>query len=256
MSHCTATIQQARSCSLLAAAALALTACATGQDRDPADGIHDPYETRNRKVHDFNKDLDRNLIRPLAVGYTRVMPDEFEESLGNFSTNLGMPSVTVNSLLQGDLRGSGIALSRFVINSTLGFGGLFDVASDFGVERHDTDFGETLHVWGADEGAYVEAPFFGPSTTRDSVGRVVDLFTNPLSYELDDPERYAPPVAKVATRVGDRGRYAETVDSILYDSADSYAQARLIYLQNRRFKLGIADDSADIDPFALDTEGF
>lgn len=241
--------------SLVALVVLMLSAC-TGTDRDPADGIHDPYETRNRKVHAFNKGLDRNLIRPIATGYTEAMPDEFEDSVRNFATNFGQPSVTVNSLLQGDLRGAGISLSRFLINSTLGVGGLFDVASDFGVERHDTDFGETLHVWGAGEGAYLEAPFFGPSTTRDSVGRVVDFFTNPLSYEIDDPERYSGPVASVTARIGDRGRYSDTVDSILYDSADSYAQARLIYLQNRRFQLGIADESTQIDPFGLDTEGF
>lgn len=225
-------------------------------DRDPADGIYDPYEERNRQVHMFNKQVDRNLIRPVALGYTTVMPDEFEDSVRNFATNFGQPSVTVNSLLQGDLRGAGISVSRFLINSTLGFGGLFDVASDFGVERHDTDFGETLHVWGAEEGVYLEAPFFGPTTTRDSVGRVVDFFTNPLSYELDDPERYSGTAARATSRVGDRGRYADTIDSVLYDSADSYAQARLLYLQNRRFELGIADEGAEIDPFALDTEGF
>ena len=237
-------------------ATLILAGCSGGMDRNPGDGIHDPYETRNRKVHAFNKELDRDLIRPLAIGYSRAMPDEFEDSIGHFATNLGQPSVTVNSLLQGDLRGAGISFSRFLINSTLGFGGLFDVASDFGVEQHDTDFGETLHVWGAEEGAYVEAPLFGPSTTRDSIGRVVDFFTNPLSYELDDPERYTPPAASALAGIGDRGRYSETVDSILYDSADSYSQARLIYLQNRRFQLGIGDESTEIDPFALNTEGF
>ncbi len=225
-------------------------------DRDPADGIHDPYETRNRQVHAFNKELDRSLIRPVAVGYSAAMPDEFEDSISNFATNFGQPSVTVNSLFQGDLRGAGISVSRFLINSTLGLGGLFDVASDFGVERHDTDFGETLHVWGVKEGAYAEVPLLGPTTTRDSVGRIVDFFTNPLSYELDDPERYSGTVASATARIGDRGRYAETIDSILYDSADSYAQTRLIYLQNRRFELGIADESAEIDPFDLDTEGF
>ncbi len=235
---------------------LLLSACAGGMDRDPSDGIHDPYETHNRAIHAFNKDLDRDLIRPLATGYTTVMPDEFEDSIRNFATNFGQPSVTVNSVLQGDLRGAGISLSRFLINSTLGIAGLFDVASDFAVEQHDTDFGETLHVWGAGEGAYLERPLFGPSTTRDSVGRIVDFFTNPLSAELDDPERYYGTAAKVASRIGDRGRYSETIDSLLYDSADSYSQARLIYLQNRRFELGMADESSDIDPYELDTEGF
>lgn len=243
-------------CTLGTALLLVLSACAGGMDRDPSDGINDPYETRNRAIHAFNKDLDRTLIRPLATGYTTVMPDEFEDSIRNFATNFDQPSVTLNSLLQGDLRGAGISLSRFLINSTLGIGGLFDVASDFGVDRHDTDFGETLHVWGAGEGAFIERPIFGPSTTRDTVGRIVDFFTNPLSQELDRPERYSGTAASVAARLGDRGRYSDTVDSILYDSADSYSQTRLIYLQNRRFELGITDESAEIDPFELDTEGF
>lgn len=239
--------------SLLAAT---LAACSGGMDRDPGDGINDPYETDNRRTHAFNRSLDRAIVRPVGRGYTKVLPDEVEDSVGRFATNLAQPSVTVNSLLQGDLRGMGISVSRFVINSTLGIAGLFDVASDFGIEDHDTDFGETLYTWGVGEGVYVELPVFGPSTSRDTVGKVVDLFTNPLSYTLDSPEKYYSTAASVASRVGDRGRYSETVDSILYDSADSYAQARLIYMQNRRFELGAEDTSSEIDPFELDTQGF
>jgi len=88
------------------------------------------------------------------------------------------------------------------------------------------------------------------------MGMVVDLFTNPLSYTLDEPESYYGTVAGVGDGLSSRGRFTETVDSILYESADSYAQARLIYLQNRRFELGIDDPGAEIDPFELDTEGF
>lgn len=225
-------------------------------DRDPTDGIYDPNETRNRKVHEFNKELDRNLIRPLSIGYTRLVPDDIEDVIANFSVNFGQPRVTVNSLLQGDLRGTGVSVSRFLINSTLGFVGLFDVATDFGVEQHDTNFGETLYVWGFGEGPYIEAPFLGPATLRAGVGNVVDLFTNPLYFNLDRPARYIGPTTYVASSLGYRGRFPDTVDSVLYDSADSYSQARLIYMQNRRFELGIEDDSPEIDPFALDTEGF
>ena len=238
-------------------AALGLAGCAGAPaDRDPADGIYDPYEERNRKVHAFNKKLDTGVVRPAAQAYTTVMPDEFEDSIGNFATNLGRPSDMTNSLFQGDLRGLGLSTVRFVINSTLGFGGLFDVATDFGIEDHETDFGETLHVWGVKEGAYLELPLIGPSTQRDRAGRIVDLFTNPLSYVLDDPESYYSPASRVASGLGQRARFGDTIDSILYDSADSYAQARLIYLQNRRFELGQKDAGTDIDPFELDTEGF
>lgn len=227
------------------------------QDRDPNDGVYDPYETQNRRVHNFNRGVDKALVRPAARGYTNILPDDIEDSVGHFATNLGQPSVMANSLMQGDLRGAGIATVRFVFNSTLGIFGLFDVASDLGIDDHDTDFGETLYVWGTKEGAYVELPLLGPSTSRDAVGKFVDLFTNPLSYAVDSPESYYGTAASVAARLGDRGRYSDTVDSILYDSADSYSQARLIYLQNRRFELGQEDAAgAEIDPFELDTNGF
>ena len=220
------------------------------------DGVYDPYEDQNRRNHEFNRKLDRALVRPAAVGYSGALPDPVEDSIGNFAENLGEPSRVVNSLLQGDFRGAGISTFRFVANSTLGLFGLFDAATEMRVPEHDTDFGETLHVWGVGEGAYLELPIVGPSTSRDTVGMVVDLFTNPLSYTLDSPERYYDAVAGAASGLSTRGRFADTVDSILYDSADSYAQARLIYLQNRRFELGQEDASAEIDPFALDTEGF
>lgn len=241
---------------ILVALMASLSACAGGMDRDPSDGIHDPYETSNRKTHAFNRKLDEKIVRPASRGYTTVLPDEVEDVVGNFATNLGTPSVAVNSLLQGDMRGTGISVLRFLVNSTIGIGGLIDAASELGIREHDTDFGETLYVWGAKEGAYVELPVLGPSTQRAAVGKVVDLFTNPLSYVVDSPESYYGTAASVAARLGDRGRYSDTIDSILYESADSYAQARLIYMQNRRFELGQADESAEIDPFELDTEGF
>ena len=113
-----------------------------------------------------------------------------------------------------------------------------------------TDFGETLHVWGVEEGPYVELPFVGPSTSRDTLGMIVDLMIDPVSIFLPEPERYVGIASKMVAKVGDRARYSETVDSILYDSADSYAQARLLYLQNRRFELGqVGDDSSFEDPY-------
>jgi len=237
--------------------ALSVAACSTPEDVAlTADGIYDPYETQNRKVHAFNRGLDRAIVRPAARGYSTFLPDDVEDSVSHFARNLGQPSVVVNSLLQGDLRGAGISTARFVTNSTLGLFGLFDVASDFQVPDHDTDFGQTLHTWGVGEGPYIELPVLGPSTSRDTTGKVVDLFTNPLSYMVDSPEQYYGTAAGVASGLSTRGRFTDTIDAILYESADSYAQARLIYLQNRRFDLGDEDSSVAIDPFALDTEGF
>lgn len=237
-------------------AALGLSACAAPDGAVTRDGILDPYEDGNRRVHEFNRGLDRSLVRPAGVGFSAVVPDVVEDGIGNFATNVGMPSVMVNGLLQGDLELTGLALSRFFINTIFGFGGLMDVATAFEIPEADTDFGETLYVWGVAEGPYIELPVIGPSTQRHTVGRVVDLFTNPLGYTLDSPERYWGPGASVGQRLSDRGRFTDTVDSILYESTDSYAQLRLIYLQNRRFELGQEDPSQEIDPFALETEGF
>ncbi|WP_261385969.1 VacJ family lipoprotein [Tateyamaria omphalii] len=246
-----------RHAAILLLAAGSLAACAASEQRlAQPDGINDPYERQNRKVHAFNRGLDRAVVRPAAIGYSSLLPDEIEDSVSNFARNLGEPSVVVNSVLQGDLEGAGISTVRFLTNSVLGIFGLFDVASDFQLPAHDTDFGETLYVWGVGEGAYLELPVLGPSTARNTTGKVVDLFTNPLSYMVDSPEQYYGTVAAAASGLSRRGRFTDTVDSILYESADSYAQARLIWLQNRRFELGDAGAAAEIDPFALDTEGF
>lgn len=248
---------RARRAAFLLLAVGSLAACATSDQR-PAqpDGVYDPYEAQNRRVHAFNRGLDRAVVRPAAVGYSTVLPDEIEDSISHFAKNLGEPSVVVNSLLQGDARGAGISTVRFLTNSVLGIFGLFDVASDFQIPQHDTDFGETLYVWGVGEGAYIELPLLGPSTARNTTGKVVDLFTNPLSYMVESPEQYYGTVAAAASGLSRRGRFSDTVDSILYESADSYAQARLIWLQNRRFQLGDTGTASEIDPFALDTEGF
>ncbi|MEE4188422.1 MAG: VacJ family lipoprotein [Roseobacter sp.] len=234
---------------------LVAAGCATSQD--PAtrtDGINDPYEAQNRSIHAFNKGLDKNLVRPVSKGYAAVVPPEIRDTVNNFSDNLSMPGIAINSLLQGDLRGVGVATTRFVMNSTLGLAGFFDPATDLNVPQHDTDFGETLAVWGFGEGAYIEMPIFGPSTQRDAVGFVTDIFTNPLTFVTinTSPEQYIPPTARAGSWLNDRDRLGTAIDSVLYESADSYAQSRSIYLQNRRFELeGSSPEAEDpyLDPY-------
>ncbi|MFK7880995.1 VacJ family lipoprotein [Roseobacter sp.] len=237
---------------ILVSVVLSLGACATSQDvATRSDGINDPYEKQNRRVHDFNKGFDTNIFRPVSQGYG-VVPVEMRNTVNNFSENLGMPGVAINSLLQGDLRGTGLATVRFLMNTTIGLGGFFDAADEFNIPAHTTDFGETLAVWGVGEGAYIELPFLGPSTQRATAGLVVDFFTNPLTYNtIDGDARIIPPASKGVAALNDRERFSDSFDSVLYDSADSYAQSRLIYLQNRRFELGL-DAADDIDPFAVD----
>jgi len=211
-------------------------------------GINDPYETENRATHAFNVALDRNILKPLSSG---MGGGPVSTGIGNFADNLGTPGDVVNNLLQVRLGRATHNTLRFAINSTIGMGGIFDPATAMGVTEKKTDFGETLHVWGVEEGAYVELPLLGPSTQRDALGSVVDLALDPMNYLLPRPESYVGTMAKLAAKLGDRGRYSATVDSILYDSADSYIQARLLYLQNRRYELGqTSGESASFeDPY-------
>jgi len=148
------------------------------------------------------------------------------------------------------MRGATTDTYRFIVNTTVGLGGIFDPATELGMPRAtDTDFGETLHVWGVPQGAYLELPVLGPSTERAAAGMVVDLFTDPLDHVLPEPERYYGTGLKALDGLGRRGRLADTIDSVLYDSADSYAASRSLYLQNRRFKLGNRGSDDYLDPY-------
>ena len=225
----------------------ALSSCAPN---NAPQGFADPNETANREIHAFNRGVDRALVRPAAGAYGSVLPEPVKRGVANFASNLDAPGDVANYILQGRLGDAGQNTLRFAVNTIVGIGGLFDAATALGLPGKPTDFGETLHVWGAGEGNYVELPFVGPSTERDLVGLIVDVVLNPVRLALPQPEAGYSTVAKVASKLGDRDRYSETVDSILYESADSYAQARLLYLQNRRFALGqTAGDDSFVDPY-------
>ena len=191
----------------------------------------------------MNRGLDRVLLRPASKAYS-LLPQPVEKGVANFAANLDGPGDVLNNLLQGRVAQAGQNTLRFATNTVFGIGGLFDVATALGVPAAETDFGATLHVWGVGEGSYVELPGLGPSTTRDAAGTAVDFLTNPVRQLLVPPESRVATVAKVGSLVGDRARYGDSFDAILYDSADSYAQLRLFYLQNRRFELGQVDAGA------------
>ncbi|KAA2312548.1 VacJ family lipoprotein [Pseudooceanicola sediminis] len=223
---------------ILVAATLASAGCTRPAPEAATQQYFDPYEARNRKIHNFNKGLDKAVLRPVGVAYATVVPEEFATLVTNFGENLATPADVVNDVLQFRLKDAFVNTVRFTMNSTIGLGGLIDAATLWGIPARDTDFGETLYVWGVPEGAYMELPIRGPSTERDTAGRIVDFFTNPLGYVLDSPEKSYGTQARVVSAIGYRGRYADTVDSVLYDSADSYAQSRSIYLQRRHYQLG------------------
>ncbi|KUF11010.1 MlaA family lipoprotein [Pseudoponticoccus marisrubri] len=236
----------------------AVAACSVPGPGEAPDGIHDPYEATNRKVHAFNRNVDQAFFSGSRRETREPGPvaQDFQLLVGNFADTVSLPRTVVNQVLQGRLGAASRNTLRFSLNATLGFGGLGDFASELGLERDESDFGETLAVWGVPEGAYQTLPLIGPSTERDTAGRVVDLFTDPLSYVVPRPQRYVGTAARALDTVGERARYSGAVEDVLYDSADGYAQLRLIYLQNRRFELGEDAPGGEIDPMAIDTEGF
>lgn len=215
-------------------------------------GVSDPMEAQNREIHAFNKAVDRTILKPLA-GDGPGLPTPLRDGVSNAARNLAAPGDVVNGLLQGRPQHALENTLRFAVNSTIGLAGLFDPATEMGIYGRETDFGETLHVWGVGEGNYTELPLIGPSTERDLVGMIVDSAMNPWRHILPRRERNAVTAVGLAGRLSDRARYSETVDSVLYESADSYAQSRLIYLQNRRFQLGQTDggiaDADFVDPY-------
>ncbi|MEO0665780.1 MAG: VacJ family lipoprotein [Pseudomonadota bacterium] len=207
-------------------------------------GDYDPLEPLNRTVHTFNTGLDAVALRPASQAYGTVVPEPVRQGVNNFAENAGLPAAILNKTLQGKFEDAAINTGRFLVNTTLGLGGILDPATSLGAPEEDTDFGETLHVWGVGEGAYLALPVLGPSTSRDAMGEVVDFFINPLSAVISTPESNYVTSARVARIVDRRYRFLGTVDSILYESADGYSQTKLAYLQNRRFELGQGSGAA------------
>jgi phospholipid-binding lipoprotein MlaA len=226
---------------LMAFCLTGLVACA--QPR-AIDEINDPYEAQNRKIHEFNKVVDQAVLKPAAQTYSDVVPDPVEDAVSNFANNLGMPSNVLNHLAQGELGYAIESTGIFLVNSTVGLGGLADVAGWNGQYAHATDFGETLQKWGLGEGVYVELPLLGPSTERAALGKVLDSVTNPLS-RLTVAQEGIVTAAKIGEILSDRVEYGDVVDQILYQSADSYSQTRLFYLQSRRSQLGYQFEAED-----------
>lgn len=232
---------------------LTLAGCASQPVMQDGIRVNDPYEAQNRRVHTFNKAVDRRIIAPVA---DTLSGDGDGSARGgatnlviNAGSNLSLPGKVVNSLLQGRPEPAIRNFFRFAVNTTLGIGGLLDPAGkDFGLPEQDTDFGETLAVWGFPEGPYLELPILGPATGRDAAGKVGDLLIDPLYHLLHRDGAWAVFGLRVASKAGERARFGDTVDSVLQGSADSYAQLRLIYLMHRRHELN--EGGADIDPYA------
>jgi phospholipid-binding lipoprotein MlaA len=232
--------------SLAVLSIVVLSACAAPQT-DSA--FNDPFEPTNRQVHKLNRELDRLILQPTSTAYGVVVPDPVKVTVSNFASNAGLPGDVVNNVLQADVGGAATNTLRFILNTTIGIGGLFDPAGAIGLTAQESDFGETLYVWGVSEGPLVELPVIGPNTSRHAAGKLVDFVLDPVGNLLDRPDIYYTTGAQVASGLGTRYRFAETIESVLYESADSYAQSRLIYLQNRRFSLGSDAEEDYFDPY-------
>jgi phospholipid-binding lipoprotein MlaA len=238
------------------AMALLLSACAgAGPGAEFAE--RDPYEDVNRNIHDFNIALDRNVLRPVSQGYGTVTPTLIQHLLGNAFDQIDTLNDFLNYTLQGELEPAGTALGRLTVNTVLGAGGLLDPATEFGLPKENTDFGVTLGKWGAEEGAYLVLPFFGPSTTRDLGGRLGNAAMSPFTYVGffdSNVLNFFNPALSGSEVVHDRHVNASTIDEVLYESPDSYVALRAIYLQRRDRLIGGKETEVDRLPDIFDDE--
>jgi len=222
---------------------LLLTACAGTQSRN-TDPEKDPWEGFNRKMYAFNDGLDRVIVRPIAVGYDKIMPDSFQRGVGNFYRNLDAPVTLLNQLLQGKFKQSLDSLSRFLMNSTIGLLGFFDVATKFGIPYYNEDLGQTLATWGYTDSRYLLLPIFGPSTFRDGFGRLTDSFVHPVGRAIHGRNEWG---LWIFRGIDQRARYLEQ-DSELEQAYDPYVLLRDVWLQNRQYKIYDGDPPmADYD---------
>lgn len=229
---------------------LPLAACATPRATDFKAAEADRWEASNRRVYQFNKQLDRNVIKPLSTAYRTVVPPAARHGITNLYSNYGEPANLMNAVLQGKISQAFRTLDRFIINSTIGIAGIADNATDLGRPQEREDFGQTFAVWGIEAGPYMVLPLFGPSTLRDSFGLAFDIIIDPADFSRNaafNPSIYWR-IGQLATRVINfRARVTEQGgDSLLADSLDEYALVKSIYLQNRRS--AIYDGNPPPDP--------
>lgn len=206
-------------------------ACATIPPEAGSNPV-DPLERMNRHVFEFNDRVDRALLKPIAQGYVAVVPEPVRGCVSNFFANLGDVSNAANNLLQGKPVEAVSDICRIAINTTVGVLGCFDVASKMGLEKHNEDFGQTLGRWGLGSGAYLVLPLLGPSSVRDTVGRVPDAYVDPANAAGDDASAritlFALRTIDLRARLLDAGRLLEAA------ALDKYQFTRDAYLQRRR----------------------
>ena len=216
---------------------------------DKTPEAEDPWENLNRGTFAFNLKFDKYLLSPLAKGYRFIFPSEIRTGVRNFLSNLTEPWTSINSALQGDFKNTGNTVARFLINSTVGLLGIFDVATDIGFKKQKEDFGQTLAVHGVGPGPYLVIPFLGPSTLRDALGKVSTMFADPvtLALERNDKEQWIW-IGMALKGIDFREQNLEKIDNLNATSVDFYATLRSLYLE-RRSSMIRNQNTDDTDPF-------
>ena len=219
-------------------AVLAAGGCATPPS-DPAaraefEHTNDPFEPLNRKIFDINQFLDRILIKPIAVTYVASVPEEGRTAVRNILSNLKEPVIFANNMLQGEFKRAHDTVGRFAMNSTLGFAGVFDLATKAGLEKQTGDFGQTLYTWGVPDGPYLFLPILGPSNPRDAIGFGVDAYADPFSLAISGNTITDADYGRFAIGgVDQRAENIQTLDEVQRSAIDFYAELRSLYRQHR-----------------------
>lgn len=233
-------------------AILMTAACATpSMDGDVDDGVNDPLESMNRAVFSFNQFAQGLLFKPLALMYRDLLPPEVQDAVAGILENLRAPVTLANDILQGEPERAAETLGRFVVNSTAGIAGIFDVAAKVGLEGHSEDFGQTLAIWGSGEGMYLVLPLLGPSSVRHGIGLGVDTFMDPFSYYTN----FEQSASRTAMRGIDQlAGVIDSLDEIERTSIDYYTTLRSLYRQHRddQIRNGAAPPAIPIPSLTFD----
>jgi phospholipid-binding lipoprotein MlaA len=224
---------------------LSVSACVTLPPNSPR-SPQDPWESWNRGVYRVNDKLDRAIAKPVARTYVRFVPHPIRTGVSNFFANLNTPTVMINDALQGKFLAAGTDLGRFLLNSTLGVGGILDPATSAGLDKNDEDFGQTLGHWGVHAGPFVEVPILGPSDVRDLPSKVVDSYTNPQQYVRNSSVKYG----LYGMQLVNRRTALLPLDETLQHVYDPYAFVRDAYLQRRAYLIsdGKITEEPLVDP--------
>jgi phospholipid-binding lipoprotein MlaA len=227
--------------------ALSASACVTLPPNHPR-APQDPWESMNRGIYKFNDTLDRAIAKPVARTYVRFVPGPIRTGATNFFDNLRMTTVMLNDALQGKFRASATDVGRFLLNSTVGLGGLLDPATSAGLDKNNEDFGQTLGHWGVHAGPFIELPFFGPSDLRDAPSRLVDAYTNPQAYVRNTTAKWT----LYGLNLVDSRAALLPLDPTLQHVYDPYSFIRDAYLQRRAYLVsdGKVTEEPLVDPDA------